>query len=244
MAEEALLLFQLGPVQGFIAQAQKVSDLWAGSTLLSKVTFAALKTVPDYRAKAVFPADAQDDEGIPNRFLVFVPRTQAAEIARAAEAAARAELEHLAEAALAHPACAGVDCAAFLAQVRAFLQTSWAVLPEPSGQMGKDYEAIGKRLAARRNVRTFDAWHEHGENRQKDVLSGKEEALRDGLGAMNLIKRTFSGGDWELPKKEKYLAVLMMDGDRMGETLSRFQTQADHQDFSRKLKAFEPRHSG
>lgn len=132
-----------------------------------------------------------------------------------------------AEAAAEHPACAGVDRAAFLAQVRAFLQTSWAVLPEPSGQMGKDYEAIGKRLAARRNVRAFDAWHEHGENRQKDVLSGKEAALRDGLGAMNLIKRTLSGGDWELPKKEKYLAVLMMDGDRMGETLSRFQTQAD-----------------
>ena len=251
MAEEALLLFQLGPVQGFIAQAQEVSDLWAGSRLLSQVTFAALKAVQDdYRAKAVFPADAQDDEGIPNRFLVFVPRAQAAEIAQQAEKAARAELEHLAEAALAHPACAGVDRAAFLAQVHAFLQTSWAVLPEPSGQMGKDYAAIGKRLAARRNVRTFNAWHEHGENRQKDVLSGKEEALRDGLGAMNLIKQTLSGGNWELPKKEKllekegkekeekYLAVLMMDGDKMGETLSRFQTQAEHQDFSRKLKAF------
>ncbi len=238
MAEEALLLFQLGPVQGFIAQAQEVSDLWAGSRLLSQVTFAALKAVQDYRAKAVFPADAQDDEGIPNRFLVFVPRTQAAEIARAAEKAARAKLDALAEEALAHPRCAGVDPAAFLAQVRAFLQTSWAVLPEPSGQMGKDYEAIGKRLAARRNVRTFDAWHEHGENRQKDVLSGKEEALRNGLGAMNLIKRTLSGGDWELPEKEKYRAVLMMDGDKMGETLSHFQTQAEHQDFSRKLKAF------
>lgn len=238
MAEEALLLFQLGPVQGFIAQAQEVRDLWAGSTLLSKVTFAALKTVPDYRAKAVFPADAQDDEGIPNRFLVFVPRAQAAEIAQQAEKAAREKLDALAEAALAHPACAGVDRAAFLAQVSAFLQTSWAVLPEPSGQMGKDYEAIGKRLAARRNVRTFDAWHEHGENRQKDVLSGKEEALRDGLGAMNLIKRTLSGGDWELPADEKYRAVLMMDGDKMGETLSHFQTLADHQDFSRKLKAF------
>ncbi len=238
MAEEALLLFQLGPVQGFIAQAQEVSDLWAGSRLLSQVTFAALKAVQDYRAKAVFPADAQDDEGIPNRFLVFVPRAQAAEIAHQAEKAASAKLTELAEAALAHPVCARVDRAAFLAQVRAFLQTSWAILPEPSGKMGKDYQALGKLLAARRNVRAFDAWHERTLGALKDVLSGKEEALQDGLGAMNLIKRTLSGGEWVLPKEEKYLAVLMMDGDKMGETLSKFQTQAEHQDFSRKLKAF------
>ncbi|MGN0891152.1 MAG: type III-B CRISPR-associated protein Cas10/Cmr2 [Candidatus Spyradenecus sp.] len=240
MAEEALLLFQLGPVQGFIAQAQEVSDLWAGSRLLSQVTFAALKAVQDYRAKVVFPADAQDDEGIPNRFLVFVPRAQAAEIARAAEAAARAKLTKLAEAALSTPELSNVSREAFLAQVRVFLQTSWAILPEPCGKMGEDYKAIGKRLAARRNVRAFNAWHERTPGALKDVLSGKEEALQDGLGAMNLIKRTLlrPEGTWVLPKEEKYLAVLMMDGDKMGETLSKFQTQAEHQDFSRKLKAF------
>lgn len=239
MAEEALLLFQLGPVQGFIAQAQKVKDLWAGSDLLSQLTFAALQAVPpDYRAKAVFPADAQTHEGIPNRFLVFVPRGQAAEIAQEAEKMAREKLERLAKEALSTPELSNVSHEAFLAQVSAFLQTSWAILPEPSGQMGEDYKAIGKRLAARRNVRTFDAWHEQKPGALKDVLSGKEEALQDGLGAMNLIKRTLPGGKWVLPKEEKYLAVLMMDGDKMGETLSKFQTQADHQQFSRKLKAF------
>lgn len=255
MAEEALLLFQLGPVQGFIAQAQRVSDLWAGSDLLSQLTFAALQAVPDYREKAVFPADAQTHEGIPNRFLVFVPRAQAAEIAQEAEKKAREKLERLAKEALSTPELSNVSHEAFLAQVSAFLQTSWAILPEPCGQMGEDYKAIGKLLAARRNVRTFDAWHERKPGALKDVLSGKEEALQDGLGAMNLIKRTLPGGEWELPKKEKHLekegkekeekeeeekyrAVLMMDGDKMGETLSKFQTQAEHQDFSRKLKAF------
>ena len=149
-------------------------------------------------------------------------------------------MTELADAALAHPVCARVDRAAFLAQVSAFLQTSWAILPKPSGQMGKDYQALGKLLAARRNVRAFNAWHERTLGALKDVLSGKEEALQDGLGAMNLIKRTLSRpeGKWVLPKEEKYLAVLMMDGDKMGETLSKFQTQAEHQQFSRKLKAF------
>ena len=33
--DRELLLFQLGPVQEFIAQAATVGDLWAGSYLLS-----------------------------------------------------------------------------------------------------------------------------------------------------------------------------------------------------------------
>ncbi len=41
----ALLLVSLGPVQGFIEQARTVSDLWAGSHLLSTMAWQALKVV-------------------------------------------------------------------------------------------------------------------------------------------------------------------------------------------------------
>ena len=37
MEGKELLLFQLGPVQEFIAQAAEVADLWAGSYLLSSL---------------------------------------------------------------------------------------------------------------------------------------------------------------------------------------------------------------
>ncbi|MEG2075076.1 MAG: type III-B CRISPR-associated protein Cas10/Cmr2, partial [Victivallaceae bacterium] len=45
--EPAFLLFQLGPVQEFIATAKKTSDLWSGSYLLSFMMAKAMKAVSD-----------------------------------------------------------------------------------------------------------------------------------------------------------------------------------------------------
>lgn len=41
----ALLVVSLGPVQGFISQARSTSDLWAGSHLLSRMAWEAMKVV-------------------------------------------------------------------------------------------------------------------------------------------------------------------------------------------------------
>jgi CRISPR-associated protein Cmr2 len=43
----ALLLVSLGPVQGFIEQSRSVSDLWAGSHLLSMMSWQAMKVVAE-----------------------------------------------------------------------------------------------------------------------------------------------------------------------------------------------------
>ena len=43
--EKSLLLFQLGPVQSFIAQAITLEDLAVGSEILSEITAAAIKSV-------------------------------------------------------------------------------------------------------------------------------------------------------------------------------------------------------
>lgn len=53
----AFLLFTIGPVQEFIAKAKKTSDLWAGSFLLSYLTFSAIEVImkelgPDH---VIFP---------------------------------------------------------------------------------------------------------------------------------------------------------------------------------------------
>ena len=54
----ALLLVSFGPVQGFIAQARSVSDLWAGSHLLSTLSWQGMKVICDrYGPDAVlFPS--------------------------------------------------------------------------------------------------------------------------------------------------------------------------------------------
>lgn len=68
----ALLLFQLGPVQEFIAQARSTRDLWSGSYLLSWLIAHAMKAVsdqvgpdaiifPDLRDNGIFDALHKDE---------------------------------------------------------------------------------------------------------------------------------------------------------------------------------------
>lgn len=253
--KKSLLLFQLGPVQSFIAQAETVGDLAVGSAILSEVTAEAIRVVPSYKTNLVFPSPEGNEElyGIPNRFLVFVPKGEGEEIAEACEEAARRALVNAATESYErynrdHPGKVN-NPVQFLAQINQFLQITWAVLENPTGNMGKDYKAIGKLMAMRRNTREFEQWQEEAYGQQKDILSGKEVAILDGRGAMNLIKRFKAEQEAERfkipeslkPNKDKkgiYLAVIAMDGDRMGATLSSFPNKEEHQKFSRSLAEF------
>jgi CRISPR-associated protein Cmr2 len=47
--------FTIGPVQGFVAQARKTRDLWAGSYILSYLSGTAMKAVGDAGGEVVFP---------------------------------------------------------------------------------------------------------------------------------------------------------------------------------------------
>ncbi len=250
--EKELLLFQIGPVQEFIAQAETLGDLRVGSELLSDVTAAALRTIPNYETEAVFPAVEKDElDGIPNRFLVFVPTGRGEELARQAAQAARAALLRIAAEAFPKTGLPENCRAAYRQQVEVFLQTTWAVLKNPCGKMGVDYRTIGKLMALRRNVRAFDAWHEEATGCVKDFLSGKEFALdinldgadnrTSGRGAMNLIKKALWTEEEKEDKTDKlgnYIAVIALDGDHMGGKLSGFKTKEEHRAFSKKLAAF------
>ena len=240
-----LLLFQLGPVQEFIAQAETLGDLKAGSELLSTLTAAALKAIPEYWEAAIFPSVRKDElSGIPNRFLVGVPHGEGECFARRAEEAARGELKTIAVET--RNTLPEDRRQAFDRQVEAFLQTSWAVLKNPTGEMGEDYKAIGKLMSMRRNVRAFAAWPEEDYGEVKDFLSGREVALdikqnrsnkNSGRGAMNLIKK-HRAEQLKMPDLGKYIAVIALDGDHMGEKLSTFKSPKDHRDFSCKLSEY------
>ena len=101
--DRELLLFQLGPVQEFIAQAATVGDLWAGSYLLSTLVWAGLQTIPGKEGNVVFPDLSTDivkkalEDGkiptIPNRFLTWVPAGRGREIATGVKKAVKAKLD-------------------------------------------------------------------------------------------------------------------------------------------------------
>lgn len=55
-----ILHFTLGPVQGFVGQARRTRDLWAGSYLLSYLAGCAMRTVKGGSGQIVFPAVDND----------------------------------------------------------------------------------------------------------------------------------------------------------------------------------------
>src|SRR5437588_6267027 len=72
-----MLLFSLGPVQTFIAQARKTRDLWIGSLLLSKLMEAAMDGI---KGDFIFPAtrEVEDTPDIPNKYVaIFADLSQA-----------------------------------------------------------------------------------------------------------------------------------------------------------------------
>jgi CRISPR-associated protein Cmr2 len=79
--------FTIGPVQGFVAQARRTRDFWAGSFILSWLSAVAIKAVKQQKGTILFPQpnakflDAVTHGGkgpkqgsIPNRFKAKVPK--------------------------------------------------------------------------------------------------------------------------------------------------------------------------
>ena len=113
------LVFNLGPVQSYISAARSVRDLWAGSYILSWLTFRAMKEVitrcdegpsvivsPDVTQLPLWQLESKTFKGdrdkllepcIPNRFIAEIPSSDAETIRQATEDACRGEWRGIAE---------------------------------------------------------------------------------------------------------------------------------------------------
>lgn len=123
--QPAFLLFQIGPVQEFIAQARKTQDLWSGSYLLSflmaqgilavaeeigpdAILFPQLRGLPladfhwwrkGFLGELKLRASHRHElltPNLPNRFLALVPAPRAHELAQLAEQAIRERWQEIA----------------------------------------------------------------------------------------------------------------------------------------------------
>ena len=200
--EKSLLLFQLGPVQEFIAQARSTRDLWSGSYILSWLMAHAIVAVSEKGAETVLPAPGLESNplvaalqepgrladpsqalisNLPNRCLLLVPSGREIEIATAAKAAICDELKRMGDAVWqwlkdkrANPSWK--EC--WDAQIAAFPQIAWAWTAWKQGEPWQEaYQRVGADLAARRNTRDFAQWPSGGAGVRKDSLSGKEEVI-------------------------------------------------------------------
>jgi CRISPR-associated protein Cmr2 len=66
----AVLVFSLGPVQSFIAEARRAADLFTGSTILSELAKAAAQAIGT--GKLVYPASVED-VNVPNVLVAYLP---------------------------------------------------------------------------------------------------------------------------------------------------------------------------
>lgn len=84
---ECMLMFSIGPVQTFIAQARKTRDLWLGSFLLSVLMEAAMADLPE--EELVFPATPKIKgkiSDLPNKYVaIFSTKEKAQNAVRQSE---------------------------------------------------------------------------------------------------------------------------------------------------------------
>lgn len=184
----ALLIFSIGPVHHFITQARRISDVWAGSRLLSHLMGAAIESAKSRSGEPVFPALGADDEavGIPNRVVCRVPHAAADEIAAAMEKAVLAEWDRLVAAAVKrlektakitpHPDLWTPSADDHPRQTDHVFDISWSWVPESSGYASAAAEGA-RHYAASRLYRPFVQVEQHGE---KCALCGERTALPDG----------------------------------------------------------------
>ncbi len=209
-----MLIFTIGPVQPFIAQARKTRDLWVGSFLLSKLMEAAMEQFviegqEEPSPELIFPAHPRISGKIPdlpNKFVAIL-----ADEAEARKAAGRAELLLAARwREIADKVWGGNDqdwkgLEKEVPSIRAaqgiwdrqiqfesFFEIYWAIAPEPSGR--KDAGLYGKwcaraqqALDARKRLRNFRR-QEEAERGEKSTISGERQALHGGAGDLQSIK--------------------------------------------------------
>lgn len=192
MTDKHLLVFNLGPVQDFIAEARRTRDLFMGSRILVELTRAAVQVVDEIGGvEWIYPC-TPEQASLPNRFVVLVPAEQADQACAKAEQAVREQWEQYAGLARNRllqivPHTDQIWKQIWMRQMDAFPQIYWSVCPlslaeaknngfvsEIEDEYTASYELASLGLNARKQVRTFEQTVEHGE---KDTLSGEREAL-------------------------------------------------------------------
>ncbi|MBK8472331.1 MAG: hypothetical protein IPL33_09265 [Sphingobacteriales bacterium] len=192
MPQQYLLLFTIGPVQSFIAQARKTSDLAAGSRILSDLIKTAIDAVG--RENIVFPYAPQGNtewkgiKSLPNRFVAMLSSDSDSNIEAIAQKAQKSVEDKWVDIArdslkkewkeIAQKALENWNEAA-AAQVSQHLDINWVAIP-CTDDYRADYAKLEQLMGAIKNSRTFSQFSyngEIGEQGRKCSLDGERNAL-------------------------------------------------------------------
>lgn len=193
-----LFFFTIGPVQGFIAQARKTHDLFAGSSLLSELSHTAINTFlqesKPFGGEIILPFTSAADDKIPNR---FVGRLQCANnqniesIGKATEKAVKDRLEEVAQKIFNEIKMTPPVFSIAMAQVKNLPEIYWlSVQMDPKGYQ-TTYNQGERMMGAIKNLRAFEQIQPGGEVGRKCIVDGERNVVvyRKGHNESNTHKK-------------------------------------------------------
>jgi len=183
-SKTTLMLFTIGPVQEFIAQARKTRDLWFGSHLLSELSKTAAIRLSDCGAHLIFPyLSNQNNEQlkqlkVPNKILGLIETDHPKQIALEVREAVVERWKSYANQAQ-DLMDKTVNPAMWKRQVNDFIEfyAVWSQLTHEKDYM-KVLQQTEKLMAARKTLRDFrqnDPSHVFGD--KKSSLDGGRESV-------------------------------------------------------------------
>lgn len=247
IASSHLLKFQIGPVQDFIAQARSTRDLWSGSYLLSWLVASGIRKCVELGGHLIFPCSeggiqpllnlpSLPEDGIhsalltpnlPNIFIARFPADPTAEAKKISD-----EIENqwkaIAEAVWDRRNLFDLPLDAkkrFDAQVDRHLSIAWQATKEVGADDATAYREAyrhnGWFLDAVRQTRNFTAWESADGIKEKDSLSGKEEALlggneKDDDGLTYKDRMAARADAWKVQKEGAYPKLFSKHTDYLG----------------------------
>jgi len=208
--KEYMLIFSLGPVQSFIAQARKTRDLWLGSFLLSTLMEAGMKGTD--KAAFVFPSK-QTIEGripdLPNKFIAtFNTDVEANTCVERTEKQIKNAWRSMCDDVWAkviqlYSGQNETTRAIWTSQTNpdTLFEIYWAIVKKDNALYELWLERTQAALDARKRLRDFKPQSE--EEGEKSTISGERAALR-GRGSSREEVRTFWKGLANLPDISVY----------------------------------------
>jgi CRISPR-associated protein Cmr2 len=182
---DAVLIFTFSPVQSFIGEARRTSDLYVGSQILVSLARAAAQVLEQH-GSLVYPANVSGAWDVPNKLVALVPWAEAKGVAETAHQALLSEWRQLAtEAKDAFWKETGrhlvpSDTAwneIWERQISRLWEVYWATVRIDGRPYSEAYREVSRVLDAAKRTRVFEAAEERG---LKDSLSGRREALHPG----------------------------------------------------------------
>lgn len=177
---QSVLIFTFSPVQSFISEARRTSDLFMGSRILVQLAQAAAEAIQKAGGSLIYPAPLADGslpDDVPNKLVARVPSTAAAEAAQQALLERWRELADSAEKFLRQqaPAPDALWATIWQRQRDHFWDIYWAAAQETGDGYAAAYREASRALDAAKHARLFEQVIEAG---RKDSLSGQRAALR------------------------------------------------------------------